>query len=71
MEKRYQLGLDFYDRHSASQSKIFKKLMDTSCNIKWREANEKERIWILQATLSPKDLGLDMKPLPYTLIRKS
>ncbi|GGI44713.1 trehalose utilization protein ThuA [Paenibacillus marchantiophytorum] len=41
-------GMGLIVLHSASQSKIFKKLMGTSCNIKWREANEKERIWILQ-----------------------
>jgi trehalose utilization protein len=31
--------------HSGHFSKIFKKLMGTGCDLKWREANEKERIW--------------------------
>ncbi len=30
--------------HSAHHSKLFKKLMGTSCNLKWRDG-EKERLW--------------------------
>jgi trehalose utilization protein len=33
--------------HSAHFSKIFRKLMGTSCDLKWREANEKERLWVV------------------------
>lgn len=33
--------------HSAHFSKIFKSLMGTSCDLKWREADEKERIWVI------------------------
>ena len=33
--------------HSGHFSKIFKVLMGTSCDLKWREADEKERIWIV------------------------
>jgi trehalose utilization protein len=34
--------------HSGHFSKIFKRLMGTSCDLKWREANEKERIWVVE-----------------------
>jgi len=33
--------------HSGHFSKIFKLLMGTTCNLKWREAGEKERIWVI------------------------
>jgi trehalose utilization protein len=34
--------------HSGHFSKIFKKLMGTSCDLKWREMGEKERIWVVE-----------------------
>ena len=40
-------GMGLVVLHSGHFSKIFKRLMGTSCDLKWREANEKERIWIL------------------------
>ena len=33
--------------HSGHFSKIFKRLMGTSCDLKWREAQERERIWVV------------------------
>ena len=33
--------------HSGHFSKIFQRLMGTTCNLKWREANETERIWVV------------------------
>jgi trehalose utilization protein len=33
--------------HSAHFSKIFKRLMGTSCDLIWREANERERLWVV------------------------
>ena len=41
-------GMGLIVLHSAHFSKIFKKLMGTTCNLKWREAAEKERLWILE-----------------------
>lgn len=38
-------GMGLVVLHSGHFSKIFKKLMGTSCDLKWREAGEKERIW--------------------------
>ncbi len=39
-------GMGLIALHSAHFSKIFKKLMGTPCNLTWREAGERERIWV-------------------------
>ena len=33
--------------HSGHFSKLFKRLMGTSCDLKWRVADERERLWIV------------------------
>jgi len=40
-------GMGLIVLHSGHFSKIFKALMGTSCDLKWREADEKERIWVV------------------------
>lgn len=40
-------GMGLIVLHSGHFSKIFKKLMGTSCDLKWREADDKERIWVV------------------------
>lgn len=40
-------GMGLIVLHSGHFSKIFIKLMGTNCHLKWREADEKERIWIV------------------------
>jgi trehalose utilization protein len=40
-------GMGLIALHSAHFSKIFIKLMGTSCNLKWREVGDKERLWIV------------------------
>lgn len=40
-------GMGLIPLHSAHFSKIFKKLMGTTCNLKWREIGEKERLWVV------------------------
>lgn len=40
-------GMGLIALHSAHLSKIFVKLMGTSCRLKWREIGEKERIWVV------------------------
>ena len=40
-------GMGFICLHSAHYSKIFRRLMGTSCSLKWREAGEKERVWVV------------------------
>jgi len=41
-------GMGLIVLHSGHFSKIFKALMGTTCNLKWREANERERIWVVE-----------------------
>lgn len=41
-------GMGLIVLHSGHFSKIFKKLMGTSCDLKWREIGEKERIWVVE-----------------------
>lgn len=40
-------GMGLIVLHSGHFSKIFKRLMGTTCDLKWREANEKERLWVV------------------------
>jgi trehalose utilization protein len=39
-------GMGLIALHSAHYSKLFKRLMGTSCSLSWREAGEKERLWV-------------------------
>ncbi len=39
-------GMGLTALHSAHYSKIFKRLMGTSCSLTWREAGERERLWV-------------------------
>lgn len=41
-------GMGLIVLHSGHLSKIFRKLMGTGCNLKWREAGERERIWVVE-----------------------
>lgn len=43
-------GMGFIALHSAHLAKPFKKLMGTACNLKWREIDEKERVWVVNPT---------------------
>jgi trehalose utilization protein len=47
VKQRVLDGMGLIVLHSGHFSKVFKTLMGTSCDLKWREANEKERIWIV------------------------
>jgi len=47
VHQRVLHGMGLIVLHSGHFSKIFKKLMGTSCDLKWREADEKERIWVV------------------------
>ena len=40
-------GMGLLVLHSGHFSKIFKRLMGTSCDLIWRENEEKERIWVV------------------------
>ncbi|MBA2175513.1 ThuA domain-containing protein [Halobacillus locisalis] len=47
VKQRVLDGMGLVVLHSAHFSKPFKKLMGTSCDLKWREADDKERIWVV------------------------
>ena len=40
-------GMGLIILHSGHFSKLFKRLMGTPCSLKWREAGEKERLWVV------------------------
>ena len=40
-------GMGLIVLHSGHFSKIFRRLMGTTCNLKWREAGEHERLWVV------------------------
>lgn len=40
-------GMGLVVLHSGHFSKIFKKLLGTDCDLKWRESNDKERLWVV------------------------
>ena len=39
-------GIGLVVLHSGHFSRIFKRLMGTTCNLKWREADEREVLWV-------------------------
>jgi trehalose utilization protein len=45
--RRVTEGMGFVALHSAHESKVFKRLLGTSGALTWREASEKERIWVV------------------------
>jgi trehalose utilization protein len=47
VKERVLDGMGLIALHSGHFSKIFKTLMGTSCDLKWREAGEKERLWVI------------------------
>ncbi|RJS87745.1 trehalose utilization protein ThuA [Candidatus Bathyarchaeota archaeon] len=51
VEKVYQKimcdGIGLIVLHSAHYSKIFRRLMGTSCSLRWREDGKKERLWVV------------------------
>lgn len=40
-------GMGLVVMHSGHYSKIFKRMMGTSCGLRWREAAERERLWVV------------------------
>jgi trehalose utilization protein len=48
VHERVLQGMGLICLHSAHYSKIFRRLMGTTCSLKWREAAEKERIWVIE-----------------------
>jgi trehalose utilization protein len=46
VQKRVLEGMGLIVLHSGHHSKIFRRLMGTSCNLKWRESDDKEILWV-------------------------
>lgn len=40
-------GMGLIVLHSGHHSKIFKRLMGTTCSLRWREADERVRVWMV------------------------
>lgn len=47
VQKRVLEGMGLVVLHSGHFSKIFRRLMGTSCSLTWREIGEKERVWVV------------------------
>jgi trehalose utilization protein len=46
VHKRVLEGMGIIVLHSGHYSKIFRRLLGTTCSLKWREAGERERVWV-------------------------
>jgi trehalose utilization protein len=47
VQARVLAGMGLIALHSAHFSKVFKRLMGTGCDLKWRVADERERLWVV------------------------
>lgn len=47
VQKRVLEGMGLIVLHSGHLSKIFRRLMGTSGNLRWRDIGEKERLWVV------------------------
>jgi trehalose utilization protein len=66
VQKHVLEGMGLIVLHSGHFSKIFRRLMGTTCSLKWREAAEKERLWNI-APSHPITQGIgEYIELPYT-----
>ncbi|HTT12478.1 MAG TPA: ThuA domain-containing protein [Burkholderiaceae bacterium] len=65
VQKRVLEGMGLIVLHSGHFSKIFRRMLGTNCSLKWREADEKERIWVVEPS-HPIAAGLgEYFELPY------
>ena len=58
VQSRVLNGMGLVVMHSGHYAKIFKRLMGTSCGLCWREADEKERLWVINSN-HPITQGID------------
>lgn len=58
-------GMGLVVLHSAHLSKVFRRLMGTSCNLRWREADDRELVW----TVAPDHPIAAGVPQPLVLAR--
>lgn len=47
IQKRILAGMGLIVLHSGHYSKIFRRMLGTSCSLRWREVGEKERVWVI------------------------
>jgi trehalose utilization protein len=47
VQRRVLEGMGLIVLHSGHFSRIFRRLMGTTCNLNWREAGERERVWVV------------------------
>ena len=66
VHQRVLEGMGLIVLHSGHFSKIFKRLMGTTCNLKWREAGEKERLWVVNPAHPIADGLSDYFEIPHT-----
>ncbi len=45
VQRRVLEGMGLVVLHSGHYAKVFKRLMGTTCSLRWREAAERERLW--------------------------
>lgn len=65
VQQRVLEGMGLIVLHSGHYSKVFRRLMGTTCSLRWREAEEVERIWVLEPS-HPLAAGLEPYfELPY------
>ena len=48
VQERVLAGMGLVVLHSGHMSKPFMRLMGTTCNLKWRESKDKERLWVVK-----------------------
>ena len=48
VQARVLSGMGLVALHSAHFSRIFRRLMGTSCSLRWRESGDRERLWNLR-----------------------
>ncbi len=47
IQQKVLFGMGLIVLHSGHYSKIFRRMMGTSCRLRWRETGEKERLWVV------------------------
>lgn len=67
VQQRVLEGMGLICLHSAHASKIFRTMLGTSCMLRWREAAERERLWVVDPS-HPIVEGVDGEyfELPHT-----
>ncbi|MGN6626530.1 MAG: ThuA domain-containing protein, partial [Tepidisphaeraceae bacterium] len=58
VQQRVLEGMGLIVLHSGHHSKIFRRLMGTSCNLKWRVADDREVLWVTKP-LHPITAGIN------------